>query len=94
MLLKDKKVGKYLFVLDNGFNFKTIVSKELLDKMTLGCFEGQKYKIPSNYDRYLKSIYGDYMCLPPIEQRVNPHTAIAFSSKIGYKDFKISSDRE
>ncbi len=33
-------------------------------------FEGKYYIIPSNYDAYLKHIYGNYMELPPVEQRV------------------------
>lgn len=33
-------------------------------------FEGRKYKAPNCWDFYLKALYGDYMSLPPIEQRV------------------------
>lgn len=42
-------------------------------------FEGKKYNVPSNYKQVLKSMYGDYMKLPPIEKRVthNP-TKIEF----------------
>lgn len=38
-------------------------------------FEGYKFPIPYNYHQYLTNIYGDYMKLPPIEQR-NPHHEI------------------
>ncbi len=33
-------------------------------------FEGFKTFIPNNYDAYLKKLYGDYMQLPRIDQRV------------------------
>ena len=32
-------------------------------------FEGQFFWGPKNYDKYLSQLYGDYMKLPPVEQR-------------------------
>ena len=34
-------------------------------------FSGKDYYIPNDYDYYLKSIYGDYMKIPPEEDRYN-----------------------
>ncbi len=34
-------------------------------------FEGRKFKAFRNYDLYLSTLYGDYMKLPPAEQRVS-----------------------
>ena len=36
-------------------------------------FEGRKFKIMNGYDRVLRSIYGDYMRLPPENQRQPKH---------------------
>ena len=33
-------------------------------------FEGKKFNAPIGYDKWLKSFYGDYMKLPPIEKRI------------------------
>lgn len=39
-----------------------------------GEFEGKNYMIPSDYDSYLKMVYGDYMKLPKESERVNHRT--------------------
>ena len=36
-------------------------------------FEDGKFFGPKLYDGYLKSIYGDYMALPPEEKRIGKH---------------------
>lgn len=41
-------------------------------------FEGKKYKAPEGYDMWLKSFYGDYMRLPPVEKRVSHHSFKAY----------------
>lgn len=41
-------------------------------------FEGKMYKAPVGYDQYLKQMYGDYMELPPVEQRVMCHDMQAY----------------
>lgn len=39
-------------------------------------FEDTSFRCPDNYDLYLSSIYGDYMKLPPVDQRENRHQII------------------
>lgn len=34
-------------------------------------FEGNLYKAPASFDEYLRKNYGNYMELPPVEERVN-----------------------
>ena len=41
-------------------------------------FEGEERYIPKNFDEILSSIYGDYMKLPPVEERVYKHDFNAF----------------
>ena len=40
-------------------------------------FEGETFKGPKNNDKYLTSLYGDYMELPPEGERENRHQIIA-----------------
>lgn len=39
-------------------------------------FEDDTFRIPEDYDLYLTSMYGDYMTLPPVEERENRHQII------------------
>lgn len=41
-------------------------------------FEGKEYKCLKYYDEYLKSIYGNYMKLPPKEKQITHHTFKAY----------------
>ncbi len=52
-----------------GKIFRTEWFKNLIDWN----FEDVKIKIPADYDSYLRKLYGDYMKLPPEEQRVSQH---------------------
>lgn len=36
-------------------------------------FEGKQFVVPYDYDRYLSNIYGDYMQLPPENERISQH---------------------
>lgn len=46
------------------------------NKIKLIEFEDMKVRIPINYHAYLTQIYGDYMTLPKIENRISNHTGI------------------
>lgn len=39
-------------------------------------FEGETFKGPKDYDKYLSTLYGDYMKLPPVDQRENRHQIV------------------
>lgn len=59
----------YIFFSLNGDSYKTIFKDDILEQTEV-IFENNKFKTFKNYDKVLTQLYGDYMQLPPIEQRV------------------------
>lgn len=55
---------------------KWIVPRACLDTITTGIFENIEFSIPSDSDAYLRQFYGDYMKLPPENERGNKHHII------------------
>ena len=74
-LAKSRKVSDYEevdYLIYKDMN-KPVWRREWLEQVTTGTFEGKKFMIPKNYHEILTSDYGDYMQLPPVEQRVSHH---------------------
>jgi len=57
---------------------KTLYQKEWFDKTTTHVFVDQQFNIPVEYDKVLRIYYGDYMQLPPENERVGHHNYSAF----------------
>lgn len=81
----DKNAKKYAFgttqkaaCIVDPFGPREIVDTSVFVSTIDHEFEGNKYKIPIGYDKWLTSIYGDYMKLPPIEKRVTHHVSEAY----------------
>lgn len=60
---------------------KDIFPRKWFDETMLVPFEQYAFRIPAHYDDLLKKIYGDYMQLPPEEDRVGHH-----NYKVYHKD--------
>ena len=52
---------------------KDIFPKEWFEKTIMCQFGDDSYPIPKDYHKVLTHIYGDYMKLPPVEERVGHH---------------------
>lgn len=71
------------FIYCYGFNYfkslehKTIDTTDILPTIDIE-FEGYKFMCPRNYDKHLRSIYGDYMQIPPADKRRTHSTEIEF----------------
>ena len=74
-LAKSRKVEDYELVdylIYKDMN-KPVWKREWLEQVESGSFEGKEFMIPKHYHEILTSDYGDYMQLPPVEQRVSHH---------------------
>lgn len=59
---------------------------DLFDHIRLAQFQGREYCIIDNPDSYLSTIYGNYMQLPPEEQRVWRHHPIIIDFEHNYEE--------
>ncbi len=73
-----KKLGK-----DNYYEMYHGMKREKVTDLTEYIFEGMKFYGIKDYDYYLRTLYGDYMTLPPVEKRSGDHKAsiIKFSKE-------------
>lgn len=65
-------------------NGTEIIAKEVFDASIFNDyieieFEGVPFMVAKDYDKFLRTSFGDYMILPPEEERVNRHQIVEFS---------------
>ena len=77
----DNEARKFAFgsvsmagIIVNPLGIGEMVDKSVFESDIYQEFEGGKYRVPIGYDTWLRSIYGDYMQLPPEEHRITHHT--------------------
>lgn len=65
--VRTKRAGNLAYGVNNLFSIEGLQTQTEVE------FEGRKFKAPSAYDELLTNEYGDYMQLPPVEERVGHH---------------------
>lgn len=75
------------FLADNFWGEKEIMPKQWLEDTVLVDFEGLRVCAPKEYDKVLTQLYGDYMQLPPLEQRVSQHDAVVIDPDHSYLEY-------
>lgn len=80
--------GDYYLYYRAMHNFsKSLLRKEWIDETILTPFEDMMMRIPKNYDSYLTQLYGDYMQLPPENERVpHPHLFCDLDRRVGKEE--------
>lgn len=72
-VIKSVKESKLIINWGGAWGKKEIVPTEWYGDGADAVFEGIHVKVPSDYDKWLKQVYGNYMQLPPEEKRVTHH---------------------
>lgn len=72
----SKYVGCVVWGSDDGV--RAIFPKEWVDKTVDWKFAEYQFKVPKEYDCILRQLYGDYMQLPPEEDRIAHHFYSAY----------------
>ena len=70
--------SKYAGVVCGSYRLKEILPIEVYSEFDTIQFENYEFMSIKNKETYLKSIYGDYMKLPPKEKQIAHHTFDAF----------------
>ena len=68
----------YAGVLLGSYGVREVVKKTVFDALIDLPFEGKQFPSIKEYDTYLRAIYGEYMTLPPVEQRISHHLYDSF----------------
>lgn len=68
---------------------KVLYAEDFAEVKTIKCegMEGFEAPVPVGYDRILTMQYGDYMALPPVEERGMKHDGTIFDVDTPYKEF-------
>ena len=67
---------------------KNIYSRKCFDEIIELEFEGREYPISAKYDELLTTMYGDYMKLPPPEERTVKQHAVLVDLERSYEEYK------
>ena len=67
---------------------KIYYPSNLFEKIINHTFNGVQYSITANYDGFLKTMYNDYMKLPPEKDRIWKHSPIYMSTTNNYNERK------
>lgn len=73
---------------------RNIFPRNIFDQYQLVDFEGRLFPIISGYDEYLRVGYGDYMQLPPVEDREAHLHATIIDLSHSYEDYLKLKEKE
>ena len=74
----DYALSSRVVTYSGAYQRQEIYPKAWLETPQMSAFEGLMVNLPHDYDAYLRHFFGDYMTLPPVEQRASHHQKVFF----------------
>ena len=74
----DYALSSRVVTYSGAYQRQEIYPKAWLETPQIFAFEGLMVNLPHDYDAYLRHFFGDYMTLPPVEQRASHHQKVFF----------------
>ena len=74
----DYALSSRVVTYSGAYQRQEIYPKAWLETPQMFAFEGLMVNLPHDYDAYLRHFFGDYMTLPPVEQRASHHQKVVF----------------
>ena len=71
---------------------KSVYDRACFEERTQLTFEGQKFPVSAHFDALLTTLYGDYMALPPEDQRAIKQHAILIDLENSYEKYEHYRD--
>ncbi len=83
----NKKQCRNVINMGGAYNYNEYTLRTNLENLSVLKFEGYDFSVPENYKELLTNMYGDYMKLPPVEQRGKQHSMV----KMNIGNYKIKN---
>ena len=74
----DYALSSRVVTYSGAYQRQEIYPKAWLETPQMFAFEGLMVNLPHDYDAYLRHFFGEYMTLPPVEQRASHHQKVFF----------------
>ena len=74
----DYALSSRVVTYSGAYQRQEIYPKVWLETPQMFAFEGLMVNLPHDYGAYLRHFFGDYMTLPPVEQRASHHQKVFF----------------
>ena len=86
----DYALSSRVVTYSGAYQRQEIYPKAWLETPQMFAFEGLMVNLPHDYDAYLRHFFGDYMTLPPVEQRASHHQKVFFDldKRLDFKAIK------